>query len=72
VAQVDIPESVPLVVRVTHPRVLLLLAYLVSATGKRDVLGRKPKRRVFVVEGLRLWEGDALRELSRQSLRCGR
>ena len=39
-------------VQVTHPRILFLLAFLVSSTAKRDAVGRKPKRKVFANEGL--------------------
>lgn len=49
--------------QVTHPRVLYLLAFLVSSVAKRDPVGRKPKRRVFAVEGLASWEKELSQEL---------
>ncbi|QRV95233.1 hypothetical protein RhiJN_23251 [Ceratobasidium sp. AG-Ba] len=45
-----------LMVRTTHPRVMFELAFLVSSVSRRDVVGRKPRRMVFAVEGLRATE----------------
>lgn len=45
-----------LMVRTTHPRVMFELAFLVSSVARRDVVGRKPRRMVFAVEGLRAGE----------------
>lgn len=56
--QVKLPAGPPLVIQVTHPRVLFLLAFLVSSIAKRDAVGRKPKRKVFAVEGLASWEKE--------------
>ncbi len=53
-----------LVVQVTHPRILFLLAFLVSSASKRDAVGRKPKRKVFATEGLTTWDSEAVREIS--------
>lgn len=50
--------------QVTHPRILFLLAFLVSSASKRDAVGRKPKRKVFATEGLTTWDSEAARELS--------
>jgi len=36
----------------------------VSATAKRDAVGRKPKRKVFATEGLAVWESEVTREIS--------
>ncbi|KAJ7740570.1 hypothetical protein B0H16DRAFT_1324320 [Mycena metata] len=55
--------SLPLYIRTTHPRVLYALGYLVSAVARRDLVGRKPKRKTFVLEGLGVVEREALREL---------
>ena len=52
-----------LVVQVTHPRILFLLAFLISSVSKRDAVGRKPKRKVFAAEGLATWETEAVREI---------
>ncbi|CDO77305.1 hypothetical protein BN946_scf184753.g55 [Trametes cinnabarina] len=62
---IDASSSRPsLVVQVTHPRILFLLAFLVSSASKRDAVGRKPKRKVFATEGLNTWETEATREIS--------
>ncbi|KAG8768069.1 hypothetical protein FRC12_005783 [Ceratobasidium sp. 428] len=45
-----------LMVRTTHPRVMFELAFLVSSVSRQDVVGRKPRRIVFAVEGLRASE----------------
>ena len=58
-----LPSGPPLTMQVTHPRVLYLLAFLVSSVAKRDAVGRKPKRRVFAVEGLVSWEKELNQEL---------
>ncbi|KAG9222063.1 hypothetical protein CCMSSC00406_0008048 [Pleurotus cornucopiae] len=47
-----------LYIRTTHPRVIYALGFLVSSTVKRDPIGRKPKRKVFAVEGLTRWERE--------------
>lgn len=59
-----IPNGPPLVIETTHPRVLFLLAFLVSSTAKRDAVGRRPKRKVFATEGLATWETEVTREIS--------
>ncbi|KAJ7062788.1 hypothetical protein C8F01DRAFT_1135243 [Mycena amicta] len=53
----------PLYIRTTHPRVLYALGYLISAIARRDLVGRKPKRKTFVLEGLGVLEREAVREL---------
>ena len=51
---VDVPlgEHEPLKLKTTHPNVLFPLAFLTSAIAKRDPVGRKPKRKIFAVEGV--------------------
>lgn len=44
----------------THPRVLFELAFLVSSVSKRDLVGRKPRRKLFAEEGLKI--SDAVGE----------
>lgn len=48
----------------THPRILYVLAFLLSAVAKRDPVGRKPRKGVFAKEGLGVLEregwGDVL------------
>ena len=50
--------------QVTHPRVLFLLAFLVSSVAKRDPVGRRPKRKVFAVEGLKSWDRELSQEIA--------
>ncbi|KAJ7683529.1 hypothetical protein B0H17DRAFT_31447 [Mycena rosella] len=57
------PSTPPLYIRTTHPRVLYALGYLISAVAKRDLAGRKPKRKTFIVEGLGVVSREAGREL---------
>ncbi|KAJ6447400.1 hypothetical protein C8R47DRAFT_1031335, partial [Mycena vitilis] len=64
VLQVPLDLSTPpLYIRTTHPRVLYALGYLVSAVARRDLVGRKPKRKTFVLEGLGVVDREAAREL---------
>ncbi|KAL1950914.1 hypothetical protein VTO73DRAFT_63 [Trametes versicolor] len=62
--EIALPTGPSLVVQVTHPRILFLLAFLVSSASKRDAVGRKPKRKVFAAEGLATWDAEAIREIS--------
>ncbi|KAJ7499880.1 hypothetical protein FB451DRAFT_1014303 [Mycena latifolia] len=57
------PSTPPLYIRTTHPRVLYALGYLISAVARRDLVGRKPKRKTFVLEGLGVVSREAGREL---------
>ncbi|KAJ6579637.1 hypothetical protein DFH09DRAFT_912985 [Mycena vulgaris] len=57
------PSTAPLYIRTTHPRVLYALGYLISAVARRDLVGRKPKRKTFVLEGLGVVSREAGREL---------
>ncbi|KAG9009078.1 hypothetical protein FRB90_008573 [Tulasnella sp. 427] len=52
VLQVTLTAGPDFCLNVTHPRILYELAFLVSGVCKRDVVGRKPKRKIFVREGL--------------------
>ncbi|KIY69171.1 hypothetical protein CYLTODRAFT_442869 [Cylindrobasidium torrendii FP15055 ss-10] len=54
--EINIPHSRSLLIQTTHPRVLHLVAFLASCVMKKDPVGRKPKRKVFGVEGLKMWE----------------
>nr|GAT50893.1 predicted protein [Mycena chlorophos] len=56
------PKHPPLFVRTTHPRVLYALKYLISAIARRDLVGRKPKRKTFILKGL-VVDREAVREL---------
>ncbi|KAF7331392.1 hypothetical protein MKEN_00017200 [Mycena kentingensis (nom. inval.)] len=64
VVEIPLDETQPpLYIRSTHPRVLYVLGYLISAIARRDLIGRKPKRKTFVLEGLGIVEREATREL---------
>ncbi|KAJ3761926.1 hypothetical protein EV360DRAFT_36798 [Lentinula raphanica] len=56
--------SPPLYVQTTHPRVLYVLAFLVSCVAKKDPVGRRPKRKIFAIEGLSTWERELKKELN--------
>ena len=45
--------SKPLRIQCTHPRVLYHLTYATSSVAKRDLVGRRPKKKVFAHEGVR-------------------
>ncbi|TDL19376.1 hypothetical protein BD410DRAFT_752259 [Rickenella mellea] len=60
---IKLTHGPPLTIKVTHPRVLYHLAYLVSAVSKRDAVGRRPKRKVFAVEGLGVLEKESRKEI---------
>ncbi len=51
-AIVQMASGPDLELQVTHPRILYEVAFLVSGLSKRDVTGRKPKRGVYLREGL--------------------
>ncbi|TFK56312.1 hypothetical protein OE88DRAFT_1620238 [Heliocybe sulcata] len=58
VVEIPFDNGPPLSVQVTHPRILYMLTFLVSAVAKRDAVGRKPKRKVFAGEGIAAWERE--------------
>jgi hypothetical protein len=64
--QIQFTKNPPLALQMTHPRVLYLLAFLVSATAKRDPVGRRPKRWVFASEGLAAWEREVGKAIERR------
>ncbi|KAI6003452.1 hypothetical protein F5J12DRAFT_154292 [Pisolithus orientalis] len=51
---VEVPLSLhpPIHLRVSHPRVIFLLTFLISAVAKRDPVGRRPKKKVFAESGI--------------------
>ncbi|KAI6012815.1 hypothetical protein F5J12DRAFT_820877 [Pisolithus orientalis] len=51
---VEVPLSPcpPIHLRVSHPRVIFLLTFLISAVAKRDPVGRRPKKKVFAESGM--------------------
>ncbi|KAF8636857.1 hypothetical protein AX17_003215 [Amanita inopinata Kibby_2008] len=64
IVEFPLPGHRPLYVQMTHPRVLYLLAFLVSSVSKRNPVGRKPKRKVFANEGLNITERELRKELA--------
>ncbi|KAI0275428.1 hypothetical protein BC834DRAFT_852822 [Gloeopeniophorella convolvens] len=56
IVSVPFASGPPLAVRMTHPRVLFFLGFLTSSVAKRDGVGRKPKKKVFTVEGLAMFD----------------
>ncbi|KAF5332751.1 hypothetical protein D9611_005428 [Ephemerocybe angulata] len=52
VVQIPFPHSQPLYIQMTQPRVLMVLTFLITSVAKRDPVGRKPKRKLFAMEGL--------------------
>ncbi|KAG7100224.1 hypothetical protein E1B28_001999 [Marasmius oreades] len=63
IIEIPFPNQLPMYIQTTHPRILYVLAYLVSAVAKKDPVGRKPKRKIFATEGLSAWERELKREL---------
>ncbi|CAA7268917.1 unnamed protein product [Cyclocybe aegerita] len=63
VVELDLGGGTPLLIQVTHPKVIFGLGFLVSAVAKRDPVGRKPKRRVFAGEGVALVDREVKKEV---------
>jgi len=63
IVDIPLPDSPPLSVQVTHPRVMFTLGFLVSSVSKRDPVGRKPKRKLFAQEGVLIVERELQKEL---------
>ncbi|KAB5588964.1 hypothetical protein CTheo_7598 [Ceratobasidium theobromae] len=59
----------PLLIKSTYPRVVFALAFLVSSIVRRDVVGQKPWRAVFAIEGLRAGAETGV-EVACESKRC--
>ncbi|KAG1742661.1 uncharacterized protein EDB91DRAFT_1221615 [Suillus paluster] len=57
IVQIPLPPHPPLAVHTTHPLILLPLTFLVSATAKRDPVGRSPKRRLWAEAGINIVNG---------------
>ncbi|KAJ3562231.1 hypothetical protein NP233_g9703 [Leucocoprinus birnbaumii] len=54
----------PLHYQLTHPRVIYVLGFLVSSLAKRDLMGRKPKKKVFATEGILAVDKEMKKELA--------
>ncbi|KAF8990932.1 hypothetical protein BDQ17DRAFT_1313621 [Cyathus striatus] len=52
IVKINLSQTQPLHIQLTHPRILYLLVFLLSAQAKRDPVGRNPKKRVFAAEGV--------------------
>ncbi|KAL4068831.1 hypothetical protein V8B97DRAFT_1872534 [Scleroderma yunnanense] len=52
IVEIPIPPYPPITLRITHPRVMFLLTFLISAVAKRDPVGRRPKKKVFAESGV--------------------
>ncbi|KAI6023416.1 hypothetical protein EDC04DRAFT_2934346, partial [Pisolithus marmoratus] len=50
--EVPISPHPPIHLRVSHPRVIFLLTFLISSVAKRDPVGRRPKKKVFAESGI--------------------
>jgi hypothetical protein len=62
--KIDFPTGPPIYLEVTHPRVFYLIGFLLTSISKRDAMGRKPRRKVFAVEGLKAWEKVIVKPLN--------
>ncbi|KAJ3495993.1 hypothetical protein NLJ89_g10544 [Agrocybe chaxingu] len=63
VVEVDLGGATPVLVQVTHPKIVFGLGFLISSVAKRDPVGRKPKRRVFASEGVALVDREVKKEV---------
>ncbi|KDQ51183.1 hypothetical protein JAAARDRAFT_41451 [Jaapia argillacea MUCL 33604] len=63
IVDIKFPSSPALSIQITHPRILHFLTFLVSSVSKRDPVGRKPKKRIFAAEALRIWDAEVAKEL---------
>ncbi|KAF9449730.1 hypothetical protein P691DRAFT_702735 [Macrolepiota fuliginosa MF-IS2] len=50
--------------QLTHPRAVYVLGFLVSSLAKRDLVGRKPKKKVFASEGIIAIDKELKKELA--------
>lgn len=48
-------------IQATHPRVLYQLTFVISGVVKRDSAGKRPKRKLFAEEGIRIGRWDDVR-----------
>lgn len=61
--EIDFPAGPPIHIEVTHPRVFYLIGFLLTSASKRDAMGRKPRRKIFALEGLKAWEKEITKSL---------
>lgn len=39
------------------------MGFLLTSASKRDAMGRKPRRKIFAIEGLKAWEKEVIKSL---------
>ncbi|KAF7783867.1 hypothetical protein Agabi119p4_32 [Agaricus bisporus var. burnettii] len=62
--EIPFSNGPPLHYQLTHPRVIYILGFLVSSLAKRDMMGRKPKKKVFASEGIIAIDKELRREIA--------
>jgi len=62
--QIPFSNCPPLFYQMTHPRVVYVLGFLVSSLAKRDLVGRKPKKKVFASEGITAVDKEMKKEIA--------
>lgn len=62
--QIPFTNAPPLYYQLTHPRVIYVLGFLVSSLAKRDLMGRKPKKKVFASEGIIAIDKELRKEIA--------
>ncbi|KAF9651557.1 hypothetical protein BDM02DRAFT_3090718 [Thelephora ganbajun] len=61
--KIDFPTGPPIHLEATHPRIFYLVGFLLTSVSKRDAMGRKPRRKLFAIEGLKAWEKETTKPL---------
>jgi len=61
--KIDFPTGPPIYLEATHPRIFYLIGFLLASVSKRDAMGRKPRRKIFAIEGLKVWEKETAKLL---------
>lgn len=66
--KIDFPTGPSIHLEVTHPRIFYLIGFLLTSVSKRDPMGRKPRRKIFAIEGLKAWEKEITKSLDCMTL----
>lgn len=61
--KIDFPTGPPIHLEATHPRIFYLVVFLLTSISKRDAMGRKPRRKIFAIEGLKAWGKEITKPL---------
>lgn len=61
--KIDFPFGPPIHLEATHPRIFYLIGFLLTSVSKRDAMGRKPRRKIFAIEGLKAWGKEVTKPL---------